>query len=108
MLSKLILAAAAATLLTAGEASAAEYETVNHADLVFAEHDGTKLVGDLFCPRAAARRRSWSPFTAAAGKSATSNSIVIGACSWRAAATRCSQSIIGSASRTFIRRPSTT
>src|SRR3984885_13033634 len=51
MLSKLILAAAAATLLAAGEASAAEYEMVNHADLVFAEHDGTKLVGDLYLPK---------------------------------------------------------
>ena len=51
MLSKLILAAAAATLLAAGEASAAEYEMVNHADIVFAEHDGTKLVGDLYLPK---------------------------------------------------------
>ena len=51
MLSKLILAAAAAMLLAAGEASAAEYEMVNHADLVFAEHDGTKLVGDLYLPK---------------------------------------------------------
>ena len=51
MLSKLILAAAAVTLLAAGEASAAEYEMVNHADIVFAEHDGTKLVGDLYLPK---------------------------------------------------------
>jgi len=51
MLSKLILAAAAATLLAAGQASAAEYEMVNHADLVFAEHDGAKLVGDLYLPK---------------------------------------------------------
>ena len=51
MLSKLILAAAAAMLLAAGEASAAEYEMVNHADIVFAEHDGTKLVGDLYLPK---------------------------------------------------------
>src|SRR6476646_2013693 len=55
MLSKLILAAAAATLLAAGEASAAEYEMVNHADLVFAEHDGTKLVGDLYLPKGRSR-----------------------------------------------------
>src|SRR6476646_2013694 len=40
----------------------------------------------FICPRAAAGRRSWSPFTAAAGKSATSNSIAIGACSCRAPA----------------------
>src|SRR3984957_16035683 len=52
MLSKLtFMAAALAMLLAAGHASAAEYEIVNHADLVFAEHDGTKLVGDLFLPK---------------------------------------------------------
>ena len=51
MLSKLILAAAAAMLLAAGQASAAEYEMVNHANVVFAEHDGTKLVGDLYLPK---------------------------------------------------------
>src|SRR3984885_5100375 len=52
MLSKLtFMAAALAMLLAAGHASAAEYEIVNHADLVFAEHDGTKLVGDLYLPK---------------------------------------------------------
>ena len=51
MLSKLILVAAAAMLLAAGEASAAEYEMINHADILFAEHDGTKLVGDLYLPK---------------------------------------------------------
>src|SRR6516162_9831385 len=51
MLSKLILMVAAAMLLAAGQASAAEYEMVNHADVVFAEHDGTKLVGDLYLPK---------------------------------------------------------
>jgi acetyl esterase/lipase len=51
VLSKLILVAAAAMLLAAGEASAAQYEMVNHADIVFAEHDGAKLVGDLYLPK---------------------------------------------------------
>src|SRR5580692_3823261 len=51
MLSKLILAAAAAMLLTTGHAKAAEYEMTNHTDIVFAEHDGTKLVGDLYLPK---------------------------------------------------------
>ena len=51
MLSKLMLAAAVAALLVPAQASAAEYEMVNHADLVFAEHDGTKLVGDLYLPK---------------------------------------------------------
>ena len=53
MLSKLtFMAAALAMLLAAGHAAAAEYEIVNHADLVFAEHDGTKLAaGDLYLPK---------------------------------------------------------
>jgi acetyl esterase/lipase len=51
MLSKLILAAAAAMLLAAGQAAAAEYDMTNHTDIVFAEHDGTKLVGDLYLPK---------------------------------------------------------
>ena len=51
MLSTLILAAATAALLATGQLSAAEYEMMNHADLVFAEHDGTKLVGDLYLPK---------------------------------------------------------
>lgn len=38
-------------LLAAGQAAAAEYEIANHADLVFAEHDGVKLVGDLYLPK---------------------------------------------------------
>src|SRR5262249_5360581 len=49
MLSKLMVAAA--MLLAASQAPAAEYEMVNHADVVFAEHDGTKLVGDLYLPK---------------------------------------------------------
>jgi acetyl esterase/lipase len=51
MLSKLILAAAAAMLLATAHASAAEYEMTTHTDIVFAEHDGTKLVGDLYLPK---------------------------------------------------------
>src|SRR6516162_486419 len=51
MLSTLILAAATAASLATGQVSAAEYEMMNHADLVFAEHDGTKLVGDLYLPK---------------------------------------------------------
>jgi len=51
MFSKLISAAAVAMLLAGAQASAAEYDMVNHADIVFAEHDGTKLVGDLYLPK---------------------------------------------------------
>jgi acetyl esterase/lipase len=51
MLCKLTFVAALALLLGVGHASAAEFEIVNHADLVFAEHDGTKLVGDLYLPK---------------------------------------------------------
>ena len=51
MFSTLTSIAALATLLAAGQASAAEYEVVNHPGLVFAEHDGTKLIGDLYLPK---------------------------------------------------------
>jgi acetyl esterase/lipase len=52
LLSKFILITAAAMLLAASQAaSAAEYEMINHSDIVFAEHDGTKLVGDLYLPK---------------------------------------------------------
>jgi len=51
MLSKLIVAAAALALLAGGRAAAAEFEMVSHGDLVFAEHDGAKLLGDLYLPK---------------------------------------------------------
>jgi acetyl esterase/lipase len=51
MLTILTSTAALAMLLAAGQAAAAEYEIANHADLVFAEHDGVKLVGDLYLPK---------------------------------------------------------
>ena len=51
MLSTLASGAVLAMLLTTGSATAAEYEMTNHSDLVFAEHDGTKLVGDLYLPK---------------------------------------------------------
>jgi len=50
MLSKLLLVLA--TLLAAGTAgSAAEYEIANQSDVVYAEHDGVKLLGDLYLPK---------------------------------------------------------
>ncbi|MGA2818075.1 MAG: alpha/beta hydrolase [Xanthobacteraceae bacterium] len=55
MLSKLLSLAALAMLLMVGHASAAEYEIVNHPDIVFAEHDRTKLVGDLYLPKGRAK-----------------------------------------------------
>ncbi len=51
MLSKLLSLAALAMLPMAGQASAAEYEMVNQTDLIYAEHDGTKLMGDLYLPK---------------------------------------------------------
>ena len=51
MLTMLTSTAALAMLLAAGQAAAAEYEIANHTDLVFAEHDGVKLVGDLYLPK---------------------------------------------------------
>ena len=51
MLSTLTSGAVLAMLLAAGSATAAEYEMTSHRDLVFAEHEGTKLVGDLYLPK---------------------------------------------------------
>jgi acetyl esterase/lipase len=42
-------------LMSISDASAAEYEIINRPDLVFAEHDGTKLVGDLYLPKGRAK-----------------------------------------------------
>lgn len=46
---------AVATLLAAGPAAAAEYEIANQPGLVYAEHDGVKLVGDLYLPKGRAK-----------------------------------------------------
>jgi acetyl esterase/lipase len=54
MLSKLFSLAALAMLMT-GSVSATEYEIVNQPDLVYAEHDGTKLLGDLYLPKGRAK-----------------------------------------------------
>ena len=82
---------------------------VNRANLVFAEHDGTKLVGDLYLPKGREQGTGpWSPFTVAAGKSAASNSIAIGACSLaRADCSLFSRSITGWETRRLIPPPST-
>jgi acetyl esterase/lipase len=42
--------AALAVLMSISHASAAEYEMASRPGLVYAEHDGTKLVGDLYLP----------------------------------------------------------
>jgi acetyl esterase/lipase len=44
-----------ATLLTAGVAGAANYEVTTQPNLVYAEHDGTKLLGDLYMPKGLAK-----------------------------------------------------
>lgn len=47
--------AALAALLTVGHASAVEYEVTVQAGLVYAQHDGNKLVGDLYLPKGRAK-----------------------------------------------------
>src|SRR5436305_5239503 len=51
MLSKIGGAALAVALMMTTAASAREYEVVMRSDIVFAEHDGTKLLGDLYLPK---------------------------------------------------------
>jgi acetyl esterase/lipase len=47
--------AAVVVMISISEASAAEYEITNRPALVFAEHDGTKLLGDLYLPKGRAK-----------------------------------------------------
>jgi acetyl esterase/lipase len=49
------LMAALAVLILVDRASAAEYEIASQDGLVYAEHDGTKLVGDLYQPKGRAK-----------------------------------------------------
>ncbi len=51
----LIRMAALAAVLMAGHASAAEYGVRIRPDLVYAEHDGTKLIGELYLPKGRAK-----------------------------------------------------
>ena len=46
-----IWGAALAATVTMTTANAREYEVVVRNDIVFAEHDGTKLLGDLYLPK---------------------------------------------------------
>src|SRR5437762_10281297 len=48
-------AALAATLMMTTVTDAREYEVVVRNDIVFAEHDGTKLLGDLYLPKGLAK-----------------------------------------------------
>ncbi len=51
----LSFAAAVVVMISISEGSAAEYEITNRSALVFAEHDGTKLLGDLYLPKGRAK-----------------------------------------------------
>src|SRR5437763_13441241 len=43
--------AALAAVMMVATANAREYEVVTRNDIVFAEHDGTRLLGDLYLPK---------------------------------------------------------
>jgi len=55
MHSALAVAAALAALVMTDRATAAEYQVTTQAGLVYAEHDGTRLVGDLYQPKGLAK-----------------------------------------------------
>jgi hypothetical protein len=57
---------------------AIEHEVAIKPDILFAEHDGVKLLGDLYLPKVWARPRRWSLCMATAGSSATANSTALG------------------------------
>jgi hypothetical protein len=47
-----------AVLLVVGHASAADYGVTTRPGLIYAEHDGTKLIGDLYLPKGRAKAPS--------------------------------------------------
>ncbi len=55
MRSTFTAAAPLALLLMAGHAAAADYQVTTQPGLVYAEHDGTKLIGDLYMPKGRAK-----------------------------------------------------
>jgi acetyl esterase/lipase len=55
MLGNLVRTAMLPLLLFAGHASAAEYQVTKQPGLVYAEHDGTKLIGDFYLPMGLAK-----------------------------------------------------
>ena len=55
MRSTLSCMAALAVVLVVGDASAADYGVPTRPGLVYAEHDGIKLIGDLYLPKAPAK-----------------------------------------------------
>lgn len=55
MRTTLIRLAALAAVVMAGHASEANYGVRIRPDLVYAEHDGTRLIGDLYLPKARAK-----------------------------------------------------
>ena len=55
MRTTLIRMAALTAVLMAGHVSAAEYGVRTRPDLVYAEHDGAKLIGDLYLPKGRAK-----------------------------------------------------
>lgn len=55
MRSTVTAAASLAVLLVSSPVSAADYQITTQPGLVYAEHDGTKLVGDLYLPKGRAK-----------------------------------------------------
>jgi acetyl esterase/lipase len=52
---RVLVLAAAAMLAAASAAKAADYEVIAQTNVEYAQHDGTKLVGDLYQPKGLAR-----------------------------------------------------
>jgi len=55
MHSAIMIAAALGAALAAGQAAAADFEVATQTGIVYAEHDGTKLLGDLYLPKGVAK-----------------------------------------------------
>ena len=64
--------------MAGSETRAREYEVATRPDIVFAEHDGVSLLGDLYLPKGLGRAPMLVGFMAADGRSATVSSTLIG------------------------------
>jgi len=70
---------------------AREYEVAAKPDIEFAEHDGAKLLGDLYLPQGLDKAPALVAAHGGAGRSAIANSIATGATISPNMATRFSQ-----------------
>ena len=84
-----VLVLAAAALLVAAPAAKAEYEVIAQTNVEYAQHDGTKLVADLYQPKGLAMAPAIIAVHGAAGRTVAAPATGIGGRTWPRTATWC-------------------